>query len=246
LSDRLSSPLTAPDPGRFSSAPRDPDPPRSDWHWHITRKLAETEGRLLRGLGLGPGARVLDYGCGDLPHRGRLGPGVDLVGADIPGNPVATVEIRPDGGLPVTDASFDAVISTQVLEHVPAPAAYLAEAHRVLAPGGVLMLSTVGLQIYHPDPADYWRWTCAGLQRAVSEAGFEVDAFEGIMGLMATGLQFVQNSIIFRLENPAARRMVCRVMQSLVALADRLERQESRDLNAMCFALVAHRDGVRL
>ncbi len=189
-----------------------------------------------------PGARVLDYGCGDLPHRGRLGPGVELTGADLPGNPAAAIELRPDGGLPGDDESYDAVISTQVLEHVGDPALHLSECFRVLRPGGRLMLSTVGLQIYHPDPVDYWRWTCAGLQRATSQAGFELERFEGVMGLMATGLQFVQDAIIFRLgERPGWRRAVCRVMQTLIALADRLERQESRDLNAMCFALVARR-----
>ena len=237
----MRAPPAAPDPARFASAGRDPRLKRSNWHWHVTRELQSAEERLLAGLGLPPGARVLDYGCGNLPHRDVLAAGVELVGADLPGNPVATVEIEPDGRLPVEAATFDAVISTQVLEHVGDPGLYLAESHRVLRPGGRIMLSTVGLQVYHPDPVDLWRWTCAGLQRAVSDAGFEVERFEGIMGLMATGLQFVQNSLIFRLESAAARRMICRVMQTLVALADRFERQESRDMNAMCFALVARR-----
>lgn len=240
--DRLSTPPTPPDPGAFSSAPRDPDPARSDWHWHITRKLLEVEGRLVDGLDLGPGARVLDYGCGDLPHRGLLPDGAVLVGADLPGNPAATVEVRRDGGVASEDQSFDAVLSTQVLEHVTDPGLYLSECFRLLRPGGRLLLSTVGIQIYHPDPVDYWRWTCAGLQRATREAGFELESFEGIMGLMATGVQLVQDSIIFRLERlRVLRRAVCWVMQSLIAAADRLERQSSRDLNAMCFALVARR-----
>lgn len=184
---------------------------------------------------------MLDYGCGHQPHR-DLGQGVEVVGADLPGNPVAAVEVRADGTLPAEDASFDAVLSTQVLEHVGDPALHLAESFRVLRPGGRLVLSTVGLQVYHPDPVDYWRWTCAGLQKETADAGFEIEHFEGVMGLMATGVQLVQDAIIFRLgAHPAAQRMVCRMMQSLVALADRFERQPSRDLNAMCWALVARR-----
>jgi len=242
LTDQLTTPPTALDLSRFSSAPRDPDPARSDWHWHIARKLLEVEGRLVRGLDLVPNARVLDYGCGDMPYRGLLPEGVVLVGADLPGNPAAAVELRPDGGVVSEDHAFDAVISTQVLEHVPDPGLYLSECFRLLRPGGRLLLSTVGIQIYHPDPADYWRWTCAGLQRATREAGFELESFEGIMGLMATGLQLIQDSIIFRLGRfRSLQRSVCWVMQSLIAGADRLERQSSRDLNAMCFALVARR-----
>lgn len=242
MTDQLTTPPTALDLRRFSSAPRDRDPARSDWHWHIARKLLEVEGRLVRGLDLVPDARVLDYGCGDMPYRGLLSEGVVLVGADLPGNPVAAVEVRPDGGLALEDQSFDAVLSTQVLEHVDDPRLYLSECFRILRPGGRLLLSTVGIQIYHPDPVDYWRWTCAGLQRATRDAGFELESFEGIMGLMATGLQLVQDSIIFRLERfRSLQRSVCWVMQPLVALADRFEPQQSRDLNAMCFAVVARR-----
>ncbi len=81
------------------------------------------------------------------------------------------------------------VLSTQVLEHVDRPGLYLAECHRVLRPGGRMLLSTHGIMVFHPDPVDYWRWTCDGLQRAVRDAGFEIVRFEGIVGLAATGIQ---------------------------------------------------------
>ena len=44
--------------------------------------------------------------------------------------------------MPFADASFGAVLSFQVIEHLDRPDAYLAEASRVLAPGGVLLLAT--------------------------------------------------------------------------------------------------------
>ena len=61
--------------------------------------------------------------------------------------------------------------------------------------GGRLLLSTHGVFFYHPDPEDYWRWTCAGLRRIVSDAGLEVERFEGMMGLLAVGLQITQDAI---------------------------------------------------
>jgi len=45
------------------------------------------------------------------------------------------------GQLPLDDGAMDAVVMLDVLEHVPEPDAVLAEAHRVLRPGGVLVLS---------------------------------------------------------------------------------------------------------
>ena len=77
--------------------------------------------------------------------------------------------------LPYEDASFDLVVCTQVLEHLPKPGEALAEIHRVLRPGGSALISTHGVFLYHPDPpegdGDYWRWTHSGLRRAVGEAG---------------------------------------------------------------------------
>lgn len=183
---------------------------------------------------------MLDFGCADQPYRRFFAPAVDYVGADLPGNPQASVQIRPDGTVPVDDASVDVVLSTQVLEHVADPAVYLRECHRVLRPGGQLLLSTHGIMVYHPDPVDLWRWTGAGLQRAVADAGFEVERFEGIMGLAATGLQLVQDALWWRLPR-VVRPLVALVVQALVALADRAATPEDRRMNALVFALVARR-----
>jgi SAM-dependent methyltransferase len=212
------------------------------WHplSHITRELPAALERLSRELRVPSGGRVLDYGCAEMPYRRFFGPDVDLVGADLPGNPWATVRLRPDGTLPVEDAGFDAVLSSQVLEHVTDPATYLRECVRVLRPGGRLLLSTHGIMVYHPDPDDYWRWTCAGLRRAVEDAGLRVVHFEGIMGPAASGLQLVQEAIYHR-RSRWARNIVAVAMQSLIKLADRLEPRASKDLNALVFAIVAEK-----
>src|SRR5581483_7985494 len=66
--------------------------------------------------------------------------------------------------LPVADGTFDVVLCTQVLEHVPDPARVVRELRRVVAPGGRVLLSTHGVQVYHPSPQDLWRWTHTGLE----------------------------------------------------------------------------------
>jgi SAM-dependent methyltransferase len=212
------------------------------WHRlsYIVGALPEALAELAAELRVAPGGRVLDFGCADRPYRHLVPPGAEYIGADLPGNPDATLELAPDGTVPLEDASVDAVLSTQVLEHVTDPGLYLAECLRVLRPGGRLLLSTHGLMVYHPDPDDYWRWTCSGLRRAVGEAGFEIVRFEGIMGLAATALQLLQDAIYWRLPRPL-RPVLALVLQTLARLADRLEPAESRAMNAMVFALVAEK-----
>lgn len=212
------------------------------WHRyrHHVRTLPVRLEALSRDLRLPPGGRVLDYGCAEAPYRYFFPADTYFVAADLPGNPYASLTLNPDTTVPAEAESFDVVLSTQVLEHVADPALYLAECFRLLRPGGRLLLSTHGMFIYHPDPIDYWRWTCAGLRHVVEEAGFSIVRFEGIIGLVATGIQFVQDATYYHLPR-RLRPVYAFVMQSAIVLADRIQKQGSRDLNAQVFALVAEK-----
>lgn len=101
--------------------------------------------------------RVLDAGCGgggmplSLADEARLVVGIDLVdrfrdaGARLAGEQGRTnlAFAQADGqALPFVDASFDAVLSHAVIEHVADAPRYLRECRRVLKPGGWLYLST--------------------------------------------------------------------------------------------------------
>jgi SAM-dependent methyltransferase len=220
--------------------PRSTVPTRAPWepYAYFNRTLPVRLRTLARELRIPSEAQVLDYGCATMPYRDFFTDDVDFVGADFEGNPDASLRLNPDGSLPAEDSSFDIVVSTQVLEHVGEPGLHLSECFRVLRPGGELLLSTHGVFPYHPDPGDYWRWTCAGLRREVERAGFELKRFEGVFGLASTGLQLVQHAIWNRLWR-LPRALLALLMQPLVALADRLQSQESRDVDAGVFALIA-------
>lgn len=232
--------VTGLDPSRFvASRPQDLRTARP-WHRyaHHIRVLPARLEALAADLRPPPQARILDYGCADAPYRDFFARDADYVGADLPGNPYASIDLNPDATVPAEDGSFDVVLSTQVLEHVSDPSLYLSECFRVLCPGGRLLLSTHGVFVYHPDPVDYWRWTCAGLRRVVNDAGFEIERFEGIIGLAATGLQLFQDAVLHRLPR-RMRPLLAVCIQTLAGLADRLESQASRDLNGQVFGLVA-------
>jgi SAM-dependent methyltransferase len=191
-------------------------------------------------LQAGERSRILDYGAAESPYRDFFPSTATYVAADLPGNPHADLTLAADGTLPAPDDSFDAILSTQVLEHVPDPARYLAEAHRLLRPGGRILVSTHGVFIYHPDPEDYWRWTAAGLEKQLSDAGFRVVRTEGMLGLLPTGLQLVQDAIYWHLPR-LLRPPFAWIMQGLIALGDRLHGDESRRYNAQVYGVVAEK-----
>jgi ubiquinone/menaquinone biosynthesis C-methylase UbiE len=90
------------------------------------------------------GARVLDVGCGTGAAVGlmRARYGYDAVGID----PAAAHAYCVRGlaeSLPAQDASFDGVLSECVLSILTDSGQALREMHRVLAPGGFVMLSDV-------------------------------------------------------------------------------------------------------
>lgn len=114
--------------------------------------------------------RVLDVGCGVKPYYPFFEPyASEYVGVDLDSSAAelrGTVE-----SLPVPDDSFELVLCTQVLEHAADPARAVRELARVVAPGGRVLASTHGVQVYHPAPEDLWRWTHVGLERLFTDNG---------------------------------------------------------------------------
>jgi len=100
-----------------------------------------------------PGAtRVLDVGCGAGYGTQYLSATVsDITGTDMSEQALAYAQANYPGirfvpasgdSLPFASASFDAVVSFQVIEHIADAKAYVRELHRVIRPGGLLYLTT--------------------------------------------------------------------------------------------------------
>ncbi|MGW7411984.1 class I SAM-dependent methyltransferase [Streptomyces sp. NPDC054863] len=126
------------------------------------------QARMLAGALAGTsGATVLDIGCGDGTAAVTAAPllaGHRIVGVDwsqdalrrasarfaaVPRDISAVRGELTDGGLPFADRAADAVLFSEVIEHLVDPDSALDEIRRVLAPGGHLMLSTPNLAAWY-------------------------------------------------------------------------------------------------
>ena len=159
--------------------------------------------------GLTPGMRVLDVGCGngftcgEFLKRGWKVVGIDLSEQGIAiariSHPQARFEVLPaDNDLLANlgEVPFDLVVSTEVIEHVYAPKAYVAACFHALRPGGRficttpyhgylknLALSALNGWDTHANPL--WDcghiklWSRATLSTLLTAAGFKSLRFRG-------------------------------------------------------------------
>jgi SAM-dependent methyltransferase len=135
--------------------------------------------------------RVLDAGAGKAPFR-ELFDHVSYETADfgqVNNKAYAHLDYVCDlTEIPVDDATYDLVLCTQVMEHVPDPLAVLREFHRVLKPGGQAWLSAPLFFMEHEKPYDFHRFTQFAWKRMAAETGFavkEIKWLEGYYGTLA-------------------------------------------------------------
>lgn len=137
---------------------------------------------------LGPEQKVLDAGSGEgfysslFTHTGYESTdfcGVDKTYGDI--TFICNLE-----NIPIPAERYDAVLLTQVIEHLPNPSDVLDEIHRILKPTGKLWLTGPLFFPEHEAPYDFYRYTRYGLEHLLSRAGFQIVDLQPLEGYGAT------------------------------------------------------------
>lgn len=134
----------------------DPDGPMRPLHRMNPARIGWIEQRIRARFGA-RGVRVLDVGCGaGLAAEALARRGHDVLGIDVAGEALAAARAHAAGSgvavayrevatedLLAEHARFDVVTALEVIEHVADPAAFVATLSRLLAPGGLLFISTL-------------------------------------------------------------------------------------------------------
>jgi SAM-dependent methyltransferase len=161
--------------------------------------------------------RLLDLGCGEVPlyaaYRDLVG---DVVCVDWSRSvhDVSHLDQEADltRPLPFSSASFDTIILSDVLEHIPVPDLLWQEMARLLAPGGRLIMNVPFYYSIHEEPHDYYRYTEYALRRFVAGSGLDLVALEPIGGAPEVLADLTAKAV---LSTPVVGRPVSVAIQAL-------------------------------
>lgn len=198
--------------------------------------------------------KLLDAGCGNKPYEPIFSNFVDMhVGIDLPISESANKsEKKVDVygsvlNMPFKSESFDTLLSTEVLEHVPEPKKYLEEMYRVLngARGEkYLILTTPMTWGLHEVPHDYYRYTRYGLKYLAESVGFEIVyikaicGFWGVIGQKLSIYVYHLGGIPRSLIGEGAKRSLCAFIQIIFSLLDNININKD-EIETLGYILVA-------
>ncbi|NQV01224.1 MAG: class I SAM-dependent methyltransferase [Bacteroidia bacterium] len=149
--------------------------------------------------------RLYDLGCGEMPYKDFfLNHADQYIGVDWSdtfhkANPDIAADLNKV--LPIDSEVADTVVSLSVLEHLNEPQMMLNEAHRILKPGGAIVLQVPFQWHIHESPYDYFRYTPYGLKYLFEKAGFKhviIEPTGGFFTMLTMKINYFSTRLIPR------------------------------------------------
>ena len=162
---------------------------RTDWHSPAEERMRFRKAAALARVPAG--AAVLDIGARDRGLLHTLPEGIRYQGIEIdPAYAASDVVIHDiSQGIPFSAGTYDFVFCLEIMEHLPNPFGTFSEIHRVLKPGGVLVVSVPNP--YHfkeiiwnvfgvPDrQGHFYAWTRQTMTKLAEVNGFRLERVGG-------------------------------------------------------------------
>lgn len=158
--------------------------------------------------------KLLDFGCGSKPYQ-SLFQVDEYIGVDYENSGHThineQIDVFYDGKhLPFENNYFDAILCSEVVEHVFNLQHVLTELNRVLKPNGKVILTCPFVWSEHEIPHDYARYTQFALKNILESHGFEIIQFSKSGNFITSCFQllilyFYQNSNANWLKSPPFR-----------------------------------------
>ena len=140
--------------------------------WYVTKFVEDV------AKSLPAGSSVLDAGAGECVYKRLFShceyKAIDLGIGETSWNYGNLDYVGPLHDMPIESNAFDAVLCTQVLEHLEWPRESVKEMCRVLKSGGRLFVTAPMSQGEHQIPYDFFRYTSFGLRSICEHAGLKV------------------------------------------------------------------------
>lgn len=148
--------------------------------------------------------------------------------------------------IPLPDASFDSVVTTQVFGDVYEVKKAFLECARVLKPGGYLFFTEAFMDPLHNEPYDYWRFTAHSLRQLAESVGFSVELLEARGGYRSVMAQFhirylIAKWNIYERRWAGAFALYAKFVGGLALWRDRHDRTEASRLYTHGYLLVARK-----
>ncbi len=219
--------------------------------WYITRFVEAISRELAEG------SSILDAGAGESVYKKYFNhcqyKAIDLAVGENRWNYENLDYVGPLHEMPIEDGVFDAVLCTQVLEHLEWPRESVQEMYRVLKPGGKLYMTVPMAHCEHQVPYDFFRYTSYGLRSICKHAGFEQIVIKPFGGLwvrwayeLPRALSIIPKTGIRNGQpNPAGIFLfplkvvafgMIRIMQSLCLFLDRFDKEKNDPFGWSCVA----------